>query len=54
MLRFFQRFNLLLRRNAQPFQALHPSHHIAGSIVKLLSCLVKGSGKTGYQIADTQ
>ena len=54
MLRFLQRFDLFLRRNAHPFQALYPSHHIAGAIVKLLSCLVEGAGKAGYQIADAQ
>ena len=54
MLRFLQRFDLFLRRNAHPFQAFHPAHHVAASIVKLLSCLVEGSGQTGYQIADAQ
>ena len=54
MLRFLQRFDLFLRRNAQPFQAFHPAHHVAASIVKLLSCLVEGAGKAGYQIADAQ
>jgi len=29
-------------------------HHVAASIVKLLPCLIEGSGKAGYQIADTQ
>ena len=50
---FFQRFNLLLRRNAKTFQAFHSSHHISCSVVKLLLCLVEGSGQTGYQIADS-
>ena len=53
MLQFLQRFDLLLRRNAQPFQAFHPAHHVAASIVKLLSCLVEGAGEAGYQIADS-
>ena len=52
MLQFLQRFDLLLRRYAQSFQALHPAHHVAASIVKLLSCLVEGAGEAGYQIAD--
>ena len=54
MLQFLQRFDLFLRRYAQSFQALHPAHHVAASIVKLLSCLIKGAGKAGYQIADAQ
>jgi len=45
---------LLLRRYAESLQALHPAHHVAASIVKLLPCLIEGSGKAGYQIADTQ
>ena len=54
MLRFLQRFNLLLRRYAETFQALHPAHHVAATILKLLSCLVEGAGEAGYQIADAQ
>lgn len=53
MLRFLQRFDLLLRRYAETFQAFHPAHHVATSIVKLLSCLVEGAGKAGYQITHT-
>ena len=45
MLRFLQRFDLLLRRYAETFQAFHPAHHVATSIVKLLSCLVEGTRK---------
>jgi len=45
---------LLLRRYAESLQALHPGHHVAASIVKLLPCLIEGPGKTGYQIVDTQ
>ena len=51
---FFQRFNLLLRRNSKTFQAFHSSHHISCSVVKLLLCLIEGSRKAGYQIADAQ
>jgi len=45
---------LLLRRYAESLQALHPAHHVAASIVKLLPCLIEGPGKAGYQIVDTQ
>jgi len=45
---------LLLRRYAESLQALRPAHHVAASIVKLLPCLIKDPGKTGYQIVDAQ
>ena len=54
MLLFFQRLDLFLRRYPQPFQAFHPAHHISRSVVKLLSCLIEGAGKAGYQIANAQ